>query len=79
MTTAHNAMALCRQSAASYANQERYMLSDQKSKIVVLNQKKEEKEVCMDMCTLNGKVIETVDTYTHIGVIRHSSPQQICH
>ena len=26
----------------------------------------------MDMCTLNGKVIGTVDTYTHIGVIMHS-------
>ena len=55
---------------ASYANQERCMLSDQK--IIVFNQKKEEKEGCMDLCTLNGKVIETVDTYTHIGVIRHS-------
>ena len=57
---------------ASYANQERYLLSEQKSKIIVFNKKKGEKEDHLDMCTLNGKVIETVDTYTHIGVTRHS-------
>ena len=27
----------------------------------------------MDMCRLNGKAIETVDSYTHIGVTRHNN------
>ena len=38
---------------ASYANQERYVLSNQKSKIVIFNQKKGDKEECLDMCKLN--------------------------
>ena len=59
---------------ASYANQERYVLSNQKSKIVIFNQKKGDKEECLDMCKLNGEVVETVESYTHIGVIRHSKP-----
>ena len=47
------------------------MLSSQKSKIVIFNPpKKGDKEECLDMCTLNGKMVETVDTYTHIGVVR---------
>ena len=58
---------------ASYANQERYILSDQKSKIIIFNQKKGDGEYCMDMCRLNGKAIETVDSYTHIGVTRHNN------
>ena len=58
---------------STYANEERYILSDQKSKIIVFNQKKGEKEECLDTCILNGKVIETVDSYTHIGVARHSN------
>ena len=59
---------------AAYANQERYVLSSQKSKIVIFNRKKGDKEECLDMCTLNGKMVETVDTYTHIGVVRHGKP-----
>ena len=27
----------------------------------------------MDMCKLNDRVIETVDSYTHIGVLRHKN------
>ena len=61
---------------ASCSNQERYVLSNQKSKIVTFNQKKGDKEECLDVCKLNGEVVETVESYTctHIGVIRHSKP-----
>ena len=60
----------------NYANKERYMLSDQKSKVMTFNLKDQETiQKCKEMFDLNGKNLEVVDTYTHIGIERTSGVQ----
>ena len=57
----------------NYSNKERYMLSDQKSKVMTFNLKDQETiQKCKEMFDLNSKKLEVVDTYTHIGIERTS-------
>ena len=47
-----------------YAGEERYTVSDTKTKTMTHNNE--------PIFSMNGKVIENVDTYTHLGPIRYS-------
>ncbi|KAK3102589.1 hypothetical protein FSP39_012434 [Pinctada imbricata] len=55
----------------TYANRERYTLSEAKSKVMVFNKMARTKEDS-GYIELNNKELEIVDSYTHIGIERHS-------
>ncbi|KAK3089402.1 hypothetical protein FSP39_003368 [Pinctada imbricata] len=54
-----------------HANRERYTLSEAKSKVMVFNKMARTKEDS-GYIELNNKELEIVDSYTHIGIERHS-------
>ena len=51
-----------------YAGEERYTVSYTKTKLMTYNQCTKVEPIF----SMNGKVIENVDTYTHLGLIRYS-------
>ncbi|KAK3087469.1 hypothetical protein FSP39_006351 [Pinctada imbricata] len=53
-----------------YANLENYTLSEQKSKIMIFNNKE---PTPTDLFTLNGKPIEIVNCYKHLGITRRDN------
>ena len=54
-----------------FANSERYLLSESKSKIMIMHAKK--KEVDGVNIKLHGQPLEQVDNYTHIGIQRNAN------
>ena len=54
---------------ADYANKQRYLLSEQKSSILVFNDKPESSNVW----TINDKPVTVSKSATHLGIIRNSS------
>ena len=56
----------------TYANRERYTLSEAKSKIMLFNNKIDRIKEDVGYIELNNKELEVVDSYTHIGIERHS-------
>ena len=54
----------------TYANKERYLISETKSKIMTFDNRRNEN--CFDEFYLHDKPVEHVSSYTHVGIVRNS-------